>query len=119
MSVTPLSEHRGRLELALDASGPPLYRLTAIRNLRDHLGRMERDAVRDARAQLVSWAAIARALAVSRQAVHLRYRDLPVGESESAEDRWWRERREFEAQVVALFEARRSRAAADQAPMAW
>jgi hypothetical protein len=96
-----------------------LHRLIAIRNLRDHLGRMERDATRDARRQGLSWAAIARSLALSRQAVHARYRDLPVGEPESAEDRWWRERREFEAQIVALVEARRRRLAPDQAPIAW
>jgi hypothetical protein len=116
--MTPDSDHRARLDVALDDTGPALDRLVAVRQLRSHLGRLERDAVRAARAGGTTFGEIARALGLSRQAIHQRYRDLPVGEQESSEDRWWRERREREHMAEEYFRQIRLKAEGAQAPMA-
>lgn len=51
----------------------PLRALSATASLRTEVARVEAVAVRRARAQGLSWAQIAAALGVSRQAVHRKY----------------------------------------------
>jgi hypothetical protein len=103
--MIPLEEHRRRLGVALDDSRHPLDRLVAVRQLRHHLDRVERDAARAALARGDGFAVIARALEISRQAARQRYGDLPVTEPVTAEDEWWRRRRELEAQAERYFAA--------------
>ena len=116
--MAPDSEHRGRLDLALDGGRPALDRLVAVRQLRSHLDRLERDAVRAARSQGTTFGAIALALGLSRQAVHQRYRDIPAAEPQSPEDRWWQARQEQERLAERYFRLQREKAEAAQAPMA-
>jgi hypothetical protein len=116
--MAPDSEHRIRLDRALDPSGPALDRLVAVRQLRTQLDRLEREAVRAARSQGATFGGIARALGLSRQAVHQRYRDIPAEEPESPEDQWWRVRREQERMVERWSLLLRAKEEAAQAPMA-
>ena len=74
--VSPLT-HRLRVQLRDAISAPDtLDALTALTDLRAELETLERDRVRYALEDGVSFAAIARALGISRQAAHRRYRDL-------------------------------------------
>jgi hypothetical protein len=61
------------------ASGPPEHALVAIRRLRRLLDDCEPAQVAAARAAGWNWGEIARVLGRSRQAVHRRYRHLPLG----------------------------------------
>jgi hypothetical protein len=79
--VPPLT-HRIRSGLRDAVSSPDtITALTALTNLRTDLETFERDRVRYALEDGVSFAAIARALGISRQAAHRRYRDLLTPES--------------------------------------
>jgi hypothetical protein len=61
-------------ELSLAASGDePIQALGAAAELRREVERVESVLVRRARARGMSWAAIALAMGVSRQAVHQKY----------------------------------------------
>jgi len=112
--MTPTAEHRRRLDLALDEVREPLDRLVAVRQLRRHLGRLQSEVVDDALERGATLAEIARALAISRQAVHRRYGggdgSTPPASSvaESPEDAWWRRRRELEAMAERYFAAVRA-----------
>src|SRR4051812_45957043 len=76
--VPPLTQ-RIRTELRDAVSAPDmLMALSALTNLRADLDTFERDRVRDALEDGVSFAAVARALGISRQAAHRRYRELVV-----------------------------------------
>jgi hypothetical protein len=79
--VPPLT-HRIRTELRDATSSPDtIVALTALTNLRADLDTLERDRVRYALEDGVSFAAIARALGISRQAAHRRYRALLAPDS--------------------------------------
>ena len=79
--VPPLTQ-RIRSELGDAISAPDtITALTALTNLRVDLESFERDRVRYALQDGVSFAAVARALGISRQAAHRRYRDLLTPES--------------------------------------
>jgi len=114
--MVPDNEHRRRFDVALDPASHPLDRLLTVRQLRAHLDRIERQAVRDVRHRNLPMAAAARALGVSRQALHQRLGAAGATEAvlETAEDAWWRRHRELE-QMAADLLARRRLA---QAPMA-
>ena len=74
--VSPLT-HRIRAQLQDAMSAPDtLVALTALADLRGELETLERDRVRYALEDGVSFAAVARALGISRQAAHRRYREL-------------------------------------------
>ena len=74
--AAPLTQ-RIRSELREAVSSPDtVTALTALTSLRADLESFERDRVRYALEDGVSFAAIARALGISRQAAHRRYRDL-------------------------------------------
>jgi hypothetical protein len=80
--VVPPLTHRIRAELRDAVSSPDtLTALTALTNLRADLETLERHRVRYALEDGVSFAAIARALGISRQAAHRRYRDLLTPDS--------------------------------------
>jgi hypothetical protein len=73
-----VDENEDVLELAATAvtdAGDPLGALTAVSELRSELDRVERDQVALALDAGWSWAAIAGALGVSRQAAHKKHRD--------------------------------------------
>ncbi len=114
--MVPDNEHRRRFDVALDPASHPLDRLLTVRQLRAHLDRIERQAVRDVRHRNLPMAAAARALGVSRQALHQRLGAAGAAEAvlDTAEDAWWRRHRELE-QMAADLLARSRRA---QAPMA-
>ena len=72
--VSPLT-HRIRAQLQDAMSAPDtLIALTALTDLRGELETLERVGVRYALEDGVSFAAVARALGISRQAAHRRYR---------------------------------------------
>ena len=74
--VSPLT-HRIRAQLQDAMSAPDtLVALTALTDLRGELETLERDRVRYALEDGVSFAAVARALGITRQAAHRRYREL-------------------------------------------
>ena len=64
--------------LAEEAAGAddPEEALQALRSLRDELEELERSRVKDALGSGSSFGAVARAMNISRQAAHRRYRDL-------------------------------------------
>src|SRR3954453_6555587 len=74
--ASPLT-HRIRTQLRDALSAPDtLVALTALTELRVELETLERDRVRYALEDGVSFAAVARALGITRQAAHRRYREL-------------------------------------------
>jgi Sigma-70, region 4 len=72
-------------------------RLLALRRLQDELSFLERQLVRDAHANGLTWGQIARILGVSRQAIHQRYRNVPDVEPETELQGWERRLREMNA----------------------
>lgn len=62
-----------RTAIASASHGEPLPELRRLRALHAELARAEAEQVRRARAQGMSWLAIADAMGVSRQAVHKKY----------------------------------------------
>jgi hypothetical protein len=76
LELEPLDSGWTQATWRLGLAQTPLLRLDAIMTLRLYLDELELDAVRVARAQAIPWSEIGRALRVSTQAAHHRFRDL-------------------------------------------